>query len=148
MNNKKEDWKDIPEFEGYYEVSSFGRIRSIARTTIGPTGRKYRVKQKILKGSTRNGNAVLLHGQYGKKAFRVSRLVWSVFVGSIPDDCFVIHKNGNELDDSLENLMIGDQSLVEKMKISRGTAFNPKGKRVLELQFRTGFAGQVAGFLS
>lgn len=148
MNKQIEEWKDIPEFEGYYEVSSFGRIRSMARTTIGTTGRKYRVKQKILKGSKRNGNVVLLHGQYGKKAFRVSRLVWLVFVGSIPDDGFVIHKNGNELDDRLENLMIGDQSLVEKMKISRGTRFNPKGKRVLELQFRTGLSGKAVGFVS
>lgn len=36
----KEIWKDIPSFEGYYQVSNHGRIKALARTTFDKNGKR------------------------------------------------------------------------------------------------------------
>lgn len=42
-----EKWKDIPGYEGYYQISNEGRVKSIERT-VDAGNRKYRVQEKIL----------------------------------------------------------------------------------------------------
>lgn len=41
----KEIWKDIPSFEGYYQVSNHGRIKALARTTFDKNGKAYSRKE-------------------------------------------------------------------------------------------------------
>lgn len=52
-----EIWKDIPEYNGFYQVSNLGRIRSLDRITIHSSGAAMKRKGKILKpllfGTTR-----------------------------------------------------------------------------------------------
>jgi len=43
-----EEWKDIQEFEGYYMVSSFGRIKSIPRYVVAKAGKMRLMKERIL----------------------------------------------------------------------------------------------------
>lgn len=50
-----EVWKDIPGYEGIYQASSFGRIKSLARTTEHPYSGKITLKEEILKGRVRSG---------------------------------------------------------------------------------------------
>lgn len=45
-----EIWKDIENFEGMYQVSNFGRIRSLARTNVLSNGRKLPIREKMLTG--------------------------------------------------------------------------------------------------
>lgn len=45
----EEVWKSIPEFEGYYEASSLGRIRSLDVIQTAPKGGKWVKKGRILK---------------------------------------------------------------------------------------------------
>ena len=61
----------------------------------------------------------MIQFQGTKVTVRVSRLVWEVFIGQIPDGMFVLHKNGNELDCRLVNLCLGDQAKAERMKAER-----------------------------
>lgn len=44
-----EIWKDIPEFEGYYQVSNLGRVRSITRVIMRGNGHPQTVRARILR---------------------------------------------------------------------------------------------------
>ena len=46
---KNEIWKDVAGYEGLYQVSSDGRVKSLERTFIDKSGRKRTVKERILK---------------------------------------------------------------------------------------------------
>ncbi|MFZ0718125.1 NUMOD4 domain-containing protein [Mycobacterium sp.] len=52
-----EEWREIPGFEGWYEVSSCGRVRSVKRIVVRSNGRRYTVKERIRRISIdkRNG---------------------------------------------------------------------------------------------
>lgn len=49
MDNEEEVWKDIPDYEGLYQVSSEGRIRSLDREVRHWKGGMRIVKGKVLK---------------------------------------------------------------------------------------------------
>ena len=94
---EKEIWKDIPGYEGIYQASSLGRIRSFKRN-----------KAIILKpGRSKNGyyNVVLCLNSVGKNAI-VHRLVWTTFNGPIPEGLQINHLNENKSDNRLENLSL------------------------------------------
>ena len=85
---KKEVWRKIPKFENY-EVSNMGRIRSY----------------KILKGSKTNGySGIYLYKDKKGTHFYVHRLVMLLFVGNPPKGKVVNHKDGNKLNNNLDNL--------------------------------------------
>jgi hypothetical protein len=44
-----EVWRAIPEYDGWYEVSDRGRVRSLDRTIIRRDGRPYRAKGRVLR---------------------------------------------------------------------------------------------------
>lgn len=46
---KTEQWKDIPEYEGYYMVSDLGRVKTLHRTIKKSNNVLMTVKEKILK---------------------------------------------------------------------------------------------------
>jgi hypothetical protein len=110
--------RPVRDFEGVYEVADDGSVRSLART-VWAGNRPYRVRQRIMKGSTLNGRTVLLQLE-GRKFFaRTARLVWDAFNGPVPDGLLVLHQNGDELDCRLTNLFIGDQATAEHLKTQR-----------------------------
>lgn len=90
----EEIWKDIPSYEGYYQVSSLGRIRSIGRI------------KKILRFIVEKKGylAVSLCVSYQRKIFTVHRIVANVFIPNPLGLSDVNHKNGNKKDNSLNNL--------------------------------------------
>ena len=102
MLNGNEEWKDIPEYEGLYQASNLGRIKSLKR--IDTLGR--RVNEKILKIQMLNNGyyQVGLTKQAIKKTYYVHRLVWEAFNGTIPEGLQVNHINEIKTDNRLENL--------------------------------------------
>jgi hypothetical protein len=46
-----EQWRPIPGWSGYYEVSNMGRVRSLDRVIIRRDGTKYRAQGRILRPS-------------------------------------------------------------------------------------------------
>lgn len=104
----KETWKDVPEFEGYYQVSNLGNIKGLSRKVS--FGRSHRiVKENILKKYSRKRGGYQMVGLFKPGAPRnnrnkyVHRLVLSSFVGVVLD-AEINHKNGIKTDNRLENL--------------------------------------------
>ena len=87
-----EIWKDIEGYDGYYQVSNCGRIKSLSRCIFNGMG-YYLKKEKILKLSMRNDGyqVVGLYIENISKNFLVHRLVASAFVKNLFNKEKVIH---------------------------------------------------------
>jgi hypothetical protein len=105
-----ETWKPVPGFEGRYEVSDFGRVRSLDRVTmrrfIDGTVRGLPVHGRIrVSHAKASGHMALV---LGKKTRRyVHDLVLRAFIGPPPVGCECRHLNGNPADNRLVNLAWG-----------------------------------------
>lgn len=93
MQNYKEIWKDVPGYEGHYQVSNLGSVRSL-----------WFGKERVLRLLLNRGGYYYVGLQKGgaRKANKVHRLVMIAFVGE--SDLDVNHKNGVKTDNRLENL--------------------------------------------
>lgn len=112
MNNmSKEIWKDIKGFEGQYQVSNLGRVKSLERTVeYERYGRhvKKTVNEIILsqcKDPLQKRYIVLLYKNGVKYARRVHRLVAEAFVPNPENLKSVIHKDGNLINNEASNLL-------------------------------------------
>ncbi|RKJ52866.1 hypothetical protein D7X33_31535, partial [Butyricicoccus sp. 1XD8-22] len=101
-----EVWKTIKGYEGYYEVSNLGRVRSLARIVVDKSGRKHNVKSKILK--SRKGGPGYLTVNLNKdgkgKTFNVHRLVAEQFIPNVYNKRVVNHIDGNKTHNHVNNL--------------------------------------------
>lgn len=100
-----EIWKDIPDYEGLYQVSNLGRVRSCEnKVTYSIRHGERHWKQRIMKisGDRRRGLRVRLWKDKKEKSFLVHRLVGMAFLGK--SDLTINHINGNRFDNRLENL--------------------------------------------
>ena len=105
MKPTTEIWKPIPAFEGLYEASSSGRIRSLDRITAHGTTRNGR----FLKGHRHpDGHLTLSLWRDGNRNRRyVHRLVLSAFAGEPKPGQIARHLNDNPADNRVENLAWG-----------------------------------------
>lgn len=97
-----EIWKDINGYEGLYQVSSLGRVRSLDRLDRAGVFRK----GKIIKSFTipSGYNYVSLHKDGKKKNKSIHRLVALAFLERTSDNLDVNHKNGDKDDNRASNL--------------------------------------------
>lgn len=102
-----EIWKDIPQYEGFYQASNMGRIRSVLRT-IYPNGRgSYVVRGKIIKpfmGRTSKYLCVALSKNGIAKKYLVHILVSWAFYGIHEKMLEINHKDGNIYNNRVSNL--------------------------------------------
>lgn len=103
---KKEEWRPVVGYEGLYEVSNLGRVRSIDRIVIYTDGRKRPYKGIETKQRTDVGGykVVTLSRNQKMKIFKVHVLVWSAFNGEKPNGMQVNHKDEDKTNNRLENL--------------------------------------------
>jgi hypothetical protein len=102
----REEWRPVVGWEGMYEVSDQGRVRSLERTCPGRWGTR-RVPSKMLTPSPNNHGvaAVGLYDGNGKRSTqRVCQLVLEAFVGPKPAKLDCCHWNDDPSDNRLENL--------------------------------------------
>lgn len=106
--SKIEVWKDIPEYEGLYEASTLGRVRSKeGKKTIKSNGeiRVWKVRvlsQKVNKKD--NMHRVDLWKNGKPKTWLVHRLIALTFLPAIEGKNYVNHIDGNRNNNELENL--------------------------------------------
>lgn len=105
-----EEWKDIVGYEGYYQVSSYGNVKSLDRNIMRKDGRMYHCYSHILipfQGYTCNYLLVQLSKNNITHKYMIHRLVAYAFLGlSIDSLLEVNHKDGNRHNNRVENLEI------------------------------------------
>jgi len=101
----KEIWKDIPGYEGYYQISSIGRVKAVARTITGRWG-KQRLKELIRRnGKNPKGYQLVdLHKNNISQTITIHRLVAMAFIVNPENKPCINHKNGIKDDNRVENL--------------------------------------------
>lgn len=107
MESVHEEWRPIPGFEGFYEASSLGRVRSLPRLVHYPSrNRTHRLKGKVLRLVTRTDDyfVVTLSMQGVARNFNVHHLVACAFYGDKSPDFVVNHIDGDRQNNRVENL--------------------------------------------
>ena len=107
----EEIWKDIPNYEGLYQISNYGNVKSLKRKTTNG---------KILKkGKSSNGYwNISLSKNNVKKTYNIHRLLMFVFMGKSNLD--IDHKNCNKKDCNLSNLEYVTKSENQKRAYKNG----------------------------
>lgn len=115
-----ERWLPIPGFEGYYEVSDRGRVRSLDRLVTGPIrqGQRRTHKGQMLRDRAINQpvrrlterRVVTLCVDGLRHHMQVHALVMLAFVGPRPVGKQICHRNGDGTDNRLSNLRYGSAS--------------------------------------
>jgi hypothetical protein len=104
---EKEIWKDIPDYEGYYQVSSFGRVRSIDRVITKSNGVKQKTKGKVLIPLKSKYLMVNLTRFSKGNIFRIHTLMAMAFFNHTPSRKIVVdHIDNNKTNNNLSNLQL------------------------------------------
>ncbi len=129
-----EIWKSIHNYDGYYEVSNFGRVRSLDRYVPHPRPGEQFVagrilEQKIIKhrniktGKPSIDLQVSLSLDGKQKYYNVRRLVYIMFVEDLnydEDGLYVINKNGNGFNNTVNNLVLLTEQEKSIRSFTRG----------------------------
>ena len=102
-----EVWKDIPQYEGLYQVSNVGRVKALPRERVNHTGGRWIQPELILSTSfTKDGyEKVSLHTKnHKRKTERIHRLVALAFIPNPEGKPEVNHINCIRHDNRVENL--------------------------------------------
>ena len=101
----EEIWRDIKGYEGYYQVSNIGSVKSLERTVRNGRGYKI-IPEKILEGYD-NGNGYLyvkLCKEGKRNQYRINRLVAMAFIPNPNNLPEVNHKDENPKNNCVDNL--------------------------------------------
>ena len=105
-----EEWRDIKGYEGYYQVSNLGRVKSLSRMINGNGGSVFKSKTKILKAGLASTGyySVRLSMYNNSKTFNIHQLVATEFLNHKPCGFKMVinHINFNKTDNRAENLEI------------------------------------------
>lgn len=100
----EEVWKDIPGYEGFYQASNEGEIKSLSRIVKHNLGGDKILRERILKGYVNKyGYRRVELSKYGiSKQYSEHRLIALTFLGE--SDLTVNHIDGNKLNNKIDNL--------------------------------------------
>lgn len=112
-----ESWKPIPGYEGWYEVSDHGRVRSLDRTTPRKRSGRMIALSKDGKGYFK----VSLCKNGTEFTAKVHKLVAQTFLPDPVGELWVLHRNGDQQDNRAENLYWGTPSDNMKDSVAHRT---------------------------
>ncbi|MGB3780788.1 MAG: NUMOD4 domain-containing protein [Tunicatimonas sp.] len=129
-----EVWRDVPGYQGYYQVSSLGRVKSLDRVVPHPRLGEQTVygrllTQKVVVNINTISEEKMVDLQVslsmeGRQHYRnVRRLVYAAFVEPINyqrDGRYVINRNGNGYDNSVNNLALITRAKKSQRALRRG----------------------------
>ncbi|UBH21594.1 NUMOD4 motif-containing HNH endonuclease [Macrococcus armenti] len=102
----EEIWKPANGYEGYYEVSNKGRLRSVERKVTYKDGRTFKYKSRLIKGRLDQKGYVLygLNVSGKKSSKRIHRIVAEAFIPNPYNKETVNHIDGNKENNHVDNL--------------------------------------------
>lgn len=145
---KLEEWKNIKGYEGLYQISSRGRVKSVEKVIPHKIHGEWHLKEKILKSGINGAGycyVILFDKDKKQNNLRIHRLVAEHFLEEVDGNNTVNHKDCNRLNNNIENLewcsdkensvhawsngrceKIRDKTYCEKkcMCVETGTVFN------------------------
>lgn len=122
--------KDIKGYEGIYQISNCGRLRSLRRKRVD---RNQVLKEKILKQSCLNGYYIInLLKNSHRKCFYVHRLVATAFIPNPDNNPCVNHKDENKKNNNINNLEWCTHRYNSNYGTSKARAGEKHKKKVLQ----------------
>lgn len=106
-NLQQEIWKSVVGYEGLYEVSNFGRVKSLPRPKLGPCGRIDLTRIKIMRlsrGSRSPYLKVTLKKEGRCKTLKVHRMVAAAYLPNPENKPLVNHKDSDPSFNHVDNL--------------------------------------------
>lgn len=123
------EWRDIPLFEGRYQVSNKGMVRSLSRPVRCTSHRGEEVRiargRELKPATSKSGHFYLFLGRRNKR--QVHALVALAFIGERPAGMDIAHLNGDPTDNRVENL-----AYVTRRENNQHVAFH--GRRALTVE--------------
>ena len=128
----KEIWKAAPGYEGQYEVSDQGRVRTFRRGADGRLLKPGRMPGGHLSVAFGHGNSQCVH-----------KLVLLAFVGPAPDKHECCHNNGDPADNRLENLRWGTRgdNSRDKVRLEEQYKLTVEDVKAIKLALKTPYWG-------
>lgn len=130
-------WKPIKGYEGLYEISSTGQIKSLPRKKGLKNGHYYITKEKILKTSmtTTGYRKIELTKNGTKKSKKVHRLIAKAFIPNEEGKPNINHIDGNQLNNNISNLEWCTQreNIIHAYSIGLRETFNISKEELEEL---------------
>ena len=123
----EEIFKCVVDFEGLYQVSNFGRVKSLRRNII--------MKSQI---DTRGYEILRLYKNKKGKTFTVHRLLAKAFIPNPLNKEQINHKNCNRIDNRLENLewVTPKENIRHAFEMGRINYENRRGERVFNSKLK------------
>jgi hypothetical protein len=106
LSGLTEYWVDIRGYEGYYQVSNYGNVRSLDRVITEQTGKTQTLKGRILKPHTNSSGyyQINLNRKSIRTTFAIHQLVAQAFLDNRSSKPLVNHINGIKTDNNVNNL--------------------------------------------
>lgn len=122
MKGKARRWRPIVGYEGYYEVSDDGQVRSLWKR-VGPSAHLTKQPVRVLNPGLSAGYVTVSLHRDGKRATkRIHVLVLEAFRGPRPDGFDASHLNGDRSDNRIENLIWESRRANLQRQRGHGTA--------------------------
>ena len=117
-----EVWKDVPGYEGLYLVSNFGRIKNTksGRLKVPSSDEQWYLSVKLSKSGR-------------GREYKVHRLVMYAFVGVMPAQVQVNHRDENRENNRLYNLEYCDANYNNNFGNRTAKANKTRSKRVVRI---------------
>ena len=122
----QEIWKDIEGYEGYYQVSNLGRVKSLERKTKQHHNSVRTQPERILKSWIKRYESVILCKDSKTKKVPIHRLVAKAFLPNENNLPEVNHKDENKLNNCADNL----EWCTREYNINYGTAIERKRQKL------------------
>lgn len=119
----KEIWKPLRNYEDYLHISSFGNVKLLQRNVFNGKGTRV-IPERILTPRVSNDKY-----KYGIVSFRIENKAHSIIIGRAVYETFndidldikkvVVHKDGNRLNNNLENIKIITRRTIKQIRANK-----------------------------